>query len=80
MVSIGMKWQKQIGYTHVPKTFHCYSLNYLNSIMKVLTTDNAWSNKQWKTYYLYITFRQIMRFHSKWRIIYFNFFKFSLFI
>jgi len=73
----GFNWNemaKQIGYTHVPKTFHCYSLNYLNSIMKVLTTDNAWSNKQWKTYYLYITFRQIMRFHSKWRILYFNFF------
>jgi putative endopeptidase len=73
----GFNWNemaKQIGYTHVPKTFRCYSLNYLNSIMKVLTTDHAWSNKQWKTYYLYITFRQIIRFHSKWRIVYFNFF------
>lgn len=77
-LNYGFNWNemaKQIGYTHVPKTFHCYSLNYLNGIMKLLTTDNAWSNKQWKTYYLYISLRQIMRFHSKWAIIYYNFFR-----
>ena len=76
-LKFGFNWNemaKQIGYTHTPKTFQCDSLNYLNGIMKVLTAENAWSNKQWKTYYLYITFRQVMRFHSKWRILYYNFF------
>uniref|UniRef100_A0A6C0JY28 Peptidase M13 C-terminal domain-containing protein n=1 Tax=viral metagenome TaxID=1070528 RepID=A0A6C0JY28_9ZZZZ len=77
-LTYGFNWNemaKQIGYTNVPKTFHCYSLNYLNGIMKVLNTDNAWRNQQWKTYYLYIAFRQMMRFHTKWRFIYYNFFE-----
>ena len=41
--------------------------------MKTLTTDNAWKSSKWRTYYLYICFRQVMRFHSEWRMDYYDF-------
>jgi len=72
----GFDWDKLariIGYKNVPNTFICTSTNYLKCIMDTLTKDNAWQSKKWRTYYLYINFRQIMRFHSKWRLAYFDF-------
>ena len=72
----GFDWDKLariIGYKNVPNTFICTSINYLKCIMDTLTKDNAWQSKKWRTYYLYINFRQIMRFHSKWRLAYFDF-------
>ena len=72
----GFDWHKMattIGYKNVPKTYICSSLNYLKCIMEILTKDNAWQSKKWKTYYYYINFRQIMRFHSEWRIVYYDF-------
>lgn len=72
----GFDWDKMariIGYKNVPNSFICTSVNYLKCIMDTLTKDNAWQSKKWRTYYLYINFRQIMRFHSKWRLAYFDF-------
>ena len=72
----GFDWNecaKQIGYTNVPKTFICTSLNYLKCMMELLQTNDAWKSKKWKTYYYYINFRQIIRFHSEWRLVYYNF-------
>ena len=69
-------WEKlatKIGYKTVPNTFICSSTNYLKCIMETLLTDNAWQSDKWRSYYLYINFRQVMRFHSKWRIDYFDF-------
>ena len=67
------KMAKQIGYKEVPKTFICSSTNYLKCIMETLTTDNAWQSPKWRTYFLYINFRQIMRYHNRWRLVYFDF-------
>jgi len=72
----GFDWEemaKKIGYTKVPSTFICTSTNYLKCIMTMLTTDNAWQSQKWRAYYLYINFRQIMRYHSKWRMVYYEF-------
>jgi putative endopeptidase len=72
----GLDWEelaKQIGYKKVPDKFVCSSLNYTSCILKLLTTDDTWKSMKWKTYYYYIVFRQLIRFHSKWRIIHFNF-------
>ena len=69
-------WEKlatKIGYKTVPNTFICSSTNYLKCIMETLLTDDAWQSDKWRSYYLYINFRQVMRFHSKWRIDYFDF-------
>jgi predicted metalloendopeptidase len=72
----GFDWAQmatKIGYKTVPNTFICTSVNYLKCIMELLMKDNAWQSPKWRSYYLYINFRQIMRFHSKWRIVYYNF-------
>ena len=67
------KMAKKIGYTNVPNQFICTSKNYLKCILKTLLKDDAWKGKKWRTYYLYIAFRQIMRFHNKWRHVYYEF-------
>jgi putative endopeptidase len=41
--------------------------------MILLKENNNWQTSKWRTYYIYIYTRQIMRFHKKWRYIYFNF-------
>ena len=72
----GFDWAKfvtEIGYDKVPNTFICTNLSYLKCVMKLLTTDGAWKTPKWKTYFMYIIFRQIMRFHKKWRLIYWEF-------
>lgn len=72
----GFDWNemtKKIGYDTAPKTFICTSKNYLKCIMETLTKDNAWQSNKWRTYFLYINLRQIMRFHSDWRLVYFEF-------
>jgi putative endopeptidase len=69
-------WDKMatmIGYKIVPNKFICNSKNYLKCIMETLTTNDTWKSDKWRTYYLYICFRQVMRFHSKWRIVYYEF-------
>jgi len=72
----GFDWKEmatKIGYKKVPTSFICTSKNYLSCIMETLLTDDAWKSDKWRSYYLYLNFRQLMRFHSKWRIVYFNF-------
>jgi putative endopeptidase len=64
---------KKIGYTDVPNQFICTSKNYLKCILETLLKEDAWKSKKWRTYYLYIAFRQIMRFHNKWRKVYYEF-------
>ena len=63
----------EIGYKTVPNTFICSSLSYLKCIMDLLLKDGTWKTPKWRTYFMYIIFRQIMRFHKKWRIIYYEF-------
>ena len=72
----GFDWEKmakKIGYKEVPNTFICTSVNYLKCIMETLSRDEAWRTPKWRAYFLYIDFRQVMRFHSKWNIVYFDF-------
>jgi putative endopeptidase len=72
----GLDWEqftKFLGYKKAPPFFICSSLSYLKNIMKTLTTDDAWKSNKWKGYFLYISFRQVMRFHNKWQQIYYNF-------
>ena len=72
----GFDWEKmakKIGYKDIPNQFICTSTNYLKCIMETLLENDAWKSKKWKTYFLYIVFRQLMRFHSKGRMIYYDF-------
>ena len=67
---------KEIGYSeeNIPSKFICGNLSYIKCVMELLEKDDAWRSKKWRAYYYYIIFRQIMRFHKKWRFIYFDFF------
>jgi putative endopeptidase len=72
----GLDWQQlalQIGYKKAPHKYICNSLNYIKCIMKVLTKDDAWKSDKWRTYYLFIIYRQLIRFSKKWIHIYFEF-------
>jgi putative endopeptidase len=66
------KFSKCLGYKTVPNLFICGSLNYLKCLMNKLKDE--WNTSKWRTYYIYIYLRQIIRFHRKWRVIYYNFF------
>jgi putative endopeptidase len=72
----GLDWNElatQIGYKIVPDKYICTSLNYVSCMMGLLTENDTWKSKKWQTYYYYIIFRQLIRFHSKWRLIYYEF-------
>ena len=74
----GLDWAElatEIGYKadDVPDKYICSSLNYVSCVMETLVKDDTWKSQKWKTYYYYIVFRQLMRFHSKWRMIYYEF-------
>lgn len=65
-------FSKHLGFKKTPDFFICTSLNYLKCIMKTL--QNSWKLTKWRTYYIYIYVRQIMRFHKTWRHIFYDFF------
>ena len=75
-IKYGFDWEimaKSIGYKNVPNKFICTSKNYLKCIIETLKKDEAWKSPKWRTYYLYFELRQMMRFHSDWRIAYYEF-------
>jgi putative endopeptidase len=72
----GFDWSqfcKKIGYKKIPETFICNSTNYLKCIMETLISKDNWKSPKWRTYYLYIVYRQVIRFHKSWKKIYYNF-------
>ena len=72
----GFDWEnfsKQLGFEKTPNTFICSSLNYLNSIMKLV--KEKWKTKPWKCYLKYIIFRQFIRFDPETRHIHYDFFE-----
>jgi putative endopeptidase len=64
---------RHVGYKRPPSKFICSSKNYIKCILEKLNENDAWKSIKWKTYFLYISYRQVMRFHDEWRLIYYNF-------
>ena len=76
MDKLGFNWSemaKAIGYKNVPDSFICTSKSYVKTIISVLLENDNWKSDKWRTYYYYMMFRQIIRFHSKWRLVYYEF-------
>ena len=72
----GFNWKDfatQLGYTDVPKKFVCTGLNYLKCACDSINTN--WKTAKWRSYWIFLYAKQMMRFHKKWRKIYFEFFK-----
>ena len=65
---------KGLGFKSTPSFFITDNLNYLSKIMNILHDKDAWKSKKWKTYIYYCYFKQLMRFHNSWRVVYFNYF------
>ena len=71
----GVDWKQfttKLGYKDTPKKIVVASLNALKCTMKLL--KEKWNTPKWKTYWLYIYFRQIIRFEPIHKHVYFNFF------
>ena len=68
-----MKMAKLIGYKNPPDKIVCTSVNYMKCIMENLLTDNNWKSPKWRTYFVYIYIKQIIRFNSDLWHIYFDF-------
>uniref|UniRef100_A0A6C0E343 Peptidase M13 C-terminal domain-containing protein n=1 Tax=viral metagenome TaxID=1070528 RepID=A0A6C0E343_9ZZZZ len=75
LTKYGFDWESfstYLGFKKTPDFYICTSLNYLKCIMKTLHEN--WKTPKWRTYYIYMYVRQIMRFHKKWRYVYYDFF------
>ena len=76
LTKYGFDWNtfaKAVGYKIIPSKILISSLNYLTCIMKKMQENNNWATPKWRTYWLYIYYRQLIRFHKKWREIHYNF-------
>lgn len=62
---------KALGYKKVPEHFITSNINYLYCASETLKKD--WTNKKWRSYWLYIYLGQLIRLHKDWREVYFNY-------
>ena len=70
----GFDWasfSKHIGYTEVPDKLVVTNLNHLFCTMELLKAN--WTTPKWRTYWLFLYYRQLIRFHKDWREIHFHF-------
>jgi putative endopeptidase len=68
----GEYWIGKSGYKTPPKKVVVSSLNALKCTVELLKKN--WSTKQWKTYWLFIYYKQMLRFDWDWAGIYYNFY------
>ena len=70
----GFDWasfSKHVGYTEVPDKLVVTNLNHLFCTMELLKAN--WTTPKWRTYWLFLYYRQLIRFHKDWREIHFHF-------
>jgi putative endopeptidase len=67
---------KLLGYQTPPKKIIVSSINALKCITQLYKKN--WNTPKWKTYWLYIHYRQLIRFETSLRHIHYNFFKKTL--
>jgi predicted metalloendopeptidase len=73
---LGFDWAemtKHLGFKKTPAFFITASLNYIKACTDELTQN--WKSAKWRTYWIYIYLKQIIRFHKSWRSIYYGFFE-----
>jgi predicted metalloendopeptidase len=70
----GFDWDeytKQLGFTKTPEFFVTSSLNYLKCGTDLFLKN--WNTQKWKTYWLWVLFRQLVRFTKGWEKLNFKF-------
>ena len=71
----GFDWEeftKQLGYTTVPESFTTFSLNYLKCGTDLLL--EKWKSREWRTFWVFLLLRRIVRITRKWETISFDFY------
>lgn len=68
----GEFWTGKYGYKTTPKKVVVSSLNALKCTVELLKKN--WTTKQWKTYWLFIYYKQMLRFDWDWTDVYYNFY------
>lgn len=70
----GFDWRefsKELGFKHAPDFFITGDLNYLKCASTLLLKN--WNSARWKTYWLYILFKRIVRITPDWESIIYKF-------
>jgi len=65
------EFSKSIGYKYCPDFFITSSLNYLDCCTQLLLKE--WTSVKWRTYFIYIYIRQLVRFNQDGYSLYYNF-------
>jgi putative endopeptidase len=71
----GFDWKtftKKLGYKETPKYLVVSELNGFKCMTRLL--KEKWNSPQWQTYWLFIQFKQMIRFEDSLREIHFNFY------
>ena len=71
----GLDWTQyahKLGYKQVPSKVVVASLNSLKCITKLL--KEKWNSPEWKTYWLFIFYKTMLRFEWDWNQIYYDFY------
>ena len=68
----GEYWVGKSSYKTPPKKVIVSSLNALKCTTELLKKN--WSSKKWKTYWLFMFYKQMLRFDWDWTEVYFNFY------
>ena len=63
---------KKLGYKDIPKNIVVSNLNGLKCIVRLLKEN--WNSEKWKTFWLFIQFKQMIRFEDSLRHIHYNFY------
>jgi putative endopeptidase len=74
LTKYGFDWKefsKQLGFKNTPKFFITSSLNYLKCGTDLLIKN--WNTEKWKTYWLYILFKRLVRITRGWEDIMYDF-------
>jgi putative endopeptidase len=68
----GEYWVGKSGYKKPPQKVIVSSLNALKCTTELLKAK--WSSKEWKTYWLFMFYKQMLRFHWDWTQVYYDFY------
>lgn len=71
----GFDWKEfatQLGYSTVPEYFTTFSLNYLKCGTDLLLKN--WNSPTWRTYWIFLLLRRIVRITKKWEELSFEFY------
>jgi putative endopeptidase len=66
------EFTKKLGYKTPPKRVIISSLSAFKCIVKLV--EKNWNTDKWRTYWIFMWFKQMIRFQEEWRDIYFDFY------